>query len=189
MLFYLFPLTFALNHQNMTNQITDSQILKELKLRLSKLLEEEKTALKEKEIRDVSIQRTKIGIEAFTELDTPELPISEKLNSEETHIEFHYPKDKTWQEKIKAFMKYKNKVVTITQIVDGVKEYEPDYTTEKLQAAISNIVSTMVKNTLVATYKPKEIKMKGYFYGHPLWFEEGELKSEYAPDLKKKLSW
>ncbi|NNV55004.1 hypothetical protein [Limnovirga soli] len=173
----------------MSDQISDSQILKELKLRLAKLLEEEKNALIEKEIRDISIQKIKIGIEAFTQLGAPDLSIIKNQNSAESITSFSYPKDKTWQDKIKAFMKYKNTVVTISQIVDGIKEYEPAYTTEKLHAAISNIVSTMVKNNLITAYKPKEFKMKGYYYGHPLWFVDGELKNEHVPDWDKKLSW
>ncbi|MBS1744626.1 MAG: hypothetical protein JST21_00505 [Bacteroidetes bacterium] len=172
----------------MSNQLSDGQILKELKSRLSKLLEEEKAALKEKEIRDASIQKTKIAIEAFSNADTIEILETPQLQQAKEEIEFVYPKDKTWQERIKAYMKFRDKVLTIAQIVEGVKEYETEYTEDKLHAAISNIVSTMVKNHLVRTYKPA-IRMKGYYYGNPLWFENDELKEEYKPDLKEKLMW
>jgi len=172
----------------MTNNLTDTQILKELNLRLSKLLEEEKVATKEKEIRDVSIQKTKMAIEAFSNSVTPEEVIPEKLGTTTIETEFEYPKDKTWQDKIKAFMKFKNKGVTVAQIVEGLKPYEPEYSQEKLYGAISNIVSTMVKKDIVKIYKPP-VKMKGYFYGNPLWFEGEDLKQEYVPDFKEKLLW
>ena len=163
-------------------------ILKELKERLSKLLIEERKAIKEKEIRDVSINKTKIAIEAFS--DEGELGVINEgfIAGENMNNIFEYPKDKTWQEKIKAFMKFKNKVVTISQIVEGMQPFETDYTSDRLHGAVSNMVSTMVKAGLIKTYKPKT-KMKGYFYGNPLWFDGEDLKQEYAPNLEQKLIW
>jgi|GEM_PF-5797674 len=173
----------------MVNEITDSLILKELKERLSKLLSEERKAIKEKEIRDISIQKTKIAIEAFTDASEIEI-VKEGFNRElnNNNDEFEYPKNKTWQEKIKAFLKYKNKVVTISEIVEGMLPHEPEYTSEKIHAAISNMVSTMLKKELLKVHKPKT-KMKGYYYGNPLWFEGEELKQEYEPNMEQKLIW
>lgn len=180
------------------SQITDEQILKEAKQRLSKLIEEARVAEVEKEKRDIAILKAKVVIDLFSETvdageDVKEIsfdtttptPTPIHFSTEET--KFTVPEG-TWQDKIKACLKFANKVLTIAKIVEMLKPFNSDMTEKQLTGVVSNTVNTMLKKETIKVFQPP-VKMKGYFYGNPLWFEGSDLREEYKPDLKKKLLW
>ena len=76
----------------------------------------------------------------------------------------------------------------ISNIVKEIKKYHPEYSEDRINGAINNTVSGMMKKGLLKVYTPP-IKMKGFFYANPLWFEGDKLKDEYVPDLNEKLKW
>jgi pyrroloquinoline quinone (PQQ) biosynthesis protein C len=167
-------------------EISNEAIYKQLKDNLSNLLVEEKQADTERIVRADKIEKIKVAVEAFAATLNKEL----FSNSKGTKLtdEFDYPKNKTWKERIIAYMKYYNKAVSISEIVAGLKSFETEYNADKLHAAISNQISTMVKKEYVQTYKPK--KMKGYYYASPSWFDnEGHLLEEHKPLENEKSLW
>jgi hypothetical protein len=174
--------------------ITDSQILKEATDRLAGLFEEEKEAEAQKIRRDLAIQKAKAVIELFSD-DSLETPVTLSINTDksidvdnsETKLIFVLPSG-TWQEKIKACLKFKNRALSIAQMVDLFKPFNMGYADKQLTAVLSNTVNTMLKKLLLKTYVAP-IKMKGYFYGNPLWFDGDVLKEEYKPDLRENLLW
>ncbi|HEV3413126.1 MAG TPA: hypothetical protein VG101_11635 [Puia sp.] len=181
---------------------TIQQIVKEATNRLNILLEEAKQAEIAKEKRDTEIIKARAVLDLFANESNgstsehipqvaaiqipPPLPIYDlptmNLRS------FTYDPSNTWEDRVKGYFKFKNKVLTITQIVDEFKEYEPDYSYDKLKGAVTNIVAMMHKKGLLKVYDPG-FKMRGFYYGNPLWFVGDELKEEHKPDLKEKLLW
>ena len=165
--------------------ITDEIILKELKGKLSKLLDEEKEAELAKISRENIISKTKLAIDAFSKIDTKNL-------TKITHTAdgLNYPKDGTWHERIIAYMKYYNKAITVNELVTGLKPYETGYEENKLYGAVSNMMTGLVKKGDVKKYKPPGKPMKGVYYASPLWFnEKDELAEQYKPEPKKISLW
>lgn len=103
-------------------------------------------------------------------------------------LEFVYPKDETWEERVKSYMKFKNKAIKTAQIINEFKQYESGYTEDKLKGAINNCIQSMLKKRLLRVYEP-EIKTKGYYFANPLWFEGESLKEEHKPDLIEITTW
>ena len=174
-----------------TNVIAN--LLDESKAELSRLLEEETKANKEKETRDISILRTKSVIDFLNiKLNGEKVVVSTSETLQQDNLvsskAFSYALDITWVEKIKAFLKFHNKVATIAEMVDAFVEFEKPVDSKKIFSALSNVVSTMTKKNLLKIHKPP-IKMKGYYYGNPTWYLSDELKEEYKPNLEKKLMW
>jgi hypothetical protein len=167
--------------------LTDEIILKELQSRLSKLKQEEKQAELDSNSRKILIEKTKLAIEAFNE--KPEIVNSKNIiiNSNSS---INYPNDGTWHERIIAYMKYYNKALTISELTEGMMEYEPDYTKDKLHGALSNMMTSLVKRGDSMKYVPTGEKMKGNYYSSPLWYDDkGELKEEHRPSKVKKSLW
>jgi len=179
---------------------TIEQIIKKANERLLQLLEEAKAADIAKEKRELEILKIQSVIELFTpEIDetlVEETTIPPFVNDSTLPLaniapvvnQFKYSNLDTWEERIKAFFKFKNRVLTISQIVEAFELYEPSYTKEKLKGAVTNAVAMMHKNELLRVYKPG-FKMRGFYYGNPLWFEGETLKEEHKPDLREKLLW
>jgi hypothetical protein len=185
---------------------TVQQIVKEATNRLTALLEDARQAEIAKEKRDIEISKTRLIIdfldpegralieEKITNGTTvngiqlpPALPIFQ--NPEMPQLpEFNYDKSITWEERIKAYFKFKNRVLTIGEIVEAFKHFEPNYNEKKLKGAVTNSVAGMHKDKLLKVYNPG-FKMRGYYYGNPVWFEGDQLREEYKPDLKEKLLW
>ena len=174
------------------NAINDATIVKEATARLSRLLEEEKRAEKEKVVRDIEITKAKAVIELFSvKSDMPAYQTEVINDAKFEHFfpkdKFEYPASETWMEKIKAFLKFTNRVSTIADMIEVFRPFE-NREDSKLLNVISNTVNTMLKKGLLKVYKPP-VKMKGYYYGNPLWFDGEILKDEYLPNIKEKLSW
>ena len=114
----------------------------------------------------------------------PPLPVFENppINA------FVYDMSETWEERIKSYFKYRSVVLTISDIVDGLKPYHPDYSLDKLKGAVTNSVAMMHKKGILKVYDPG-YKMRGFYYGNPLWFQGEQLKDEYKPNPKEKLLW
>jgi hypothetical protein len=180
---------------------TIQHIVKEATNRLTTLLEEAKQAEIAKEKRDMEIIKARAVIDLFAnetngstgehtqELNIPllsPLPIFETPSINVSS--FIYDSGDTWEDRVKGYFKFKNKVLTITQIVEAFKEYEPAYSYDKLKGAVTNSVSMMHKKGLLKVYDPG-FKMRGFYYGNPLWFVGDQLKDEHKPDLKEKLLW
>ena len=169
------------------DSLTDEVILKELQARLSKLQLEEKQAQIEAYNREILIEKTKLAIGAFNQ--KPELTNAKNAIISNNGA-INYPINGTWHERMIAYMKFYNKALTISELTDGMKEYEPDYTKEKLHGAISNMMTSLVERGEAVKYVPIGEKMKGTYYASPLWFDEkGELKDEHKPSKVKKSLW
>ena len=165
--------------------ITDEVILKELKNKLSKLLEEEKEAEYTKINRENLISKTKLAIEAFSKSDAKSVNIVNEIKNG-----FDYPKKGTWHERIIAFMKHYNKAITVSELVKGLKPYESEYEESKLHGAVSNMMTGLIKKGDVKKYKPKGKTMKGVYYTSPQWFnDKDELIEQYKPETKKISLW
>lgn len=178
------------------SSINDELIVREAQSKLDKLLLESDKAEKEKEIRDLEITKAKAVIDLFSKpkpsfsFNTEHFNMSSgNGNSDIAGIyAWAYDPKATWADRIKSYIKHKNKVITIADMVEAFKIHVKDKSEDKLLGAISNNVSTMVKKELLKIYKPP-IKMKGFYYGNPLWFNGEELKEEYLPNVKAKLLW
>jgi len=177
---------------------TIQQIIKEAKERLRLLLEEEAQADIARQKREKEIIKAKTVIDLFTsDLEsqseiTPSISSSTSLSSIPVHAledpRFMYNISETWEERVKAYFKFRNRVLTIAEIVEAFRPYHKDYSEEKLKGAVTNAVAMMNKKKLLKVYDPG-FKMRGFYYGNPLWFENGQLKEEYKPDFKEKLLW
>ena len=154
--------------------LSEIEIAKNLRASLKKLEEEEKAAQIEKVKRDAQIERLKLALNAYS-------PILAEIGEELE--EFTYPSDKTWKDKIVAYMKFKNKALTASQIQKGIEKYEPKYNQEKLRSAIAGELSKIAKAGIITQYKPKDGKMKGFYYASPTWFDkEGNLLEAHSPE-------
>ena len=184
--------------------MNEKQILEEATQALARLLQEEKIAEAQKARRDLDIRKAKAVIDLFTTPEdiaaavqaTNELLFAEKpttpSNVPEPPLpptEFVYAAKATWQERIKAYFKFKNRVLSIGQIWEEFIKHEPGKDKDSLKGVISNTVAVMVKKGLLKSYDPPEVKTRGYYYGNPLWFDDNTLKDEYKPNLKEQLLW
>ena|SRR5579872_2668782 len=182
---------------------TKRQILAEAEAKLISLQREEQRALIEQERRDRDIKNAKAVIE-FLSADIGEgersaapsieniiVPLEPTLTIIEgaNQSTFIYPNG-TWQDRIKAYLKFRNHVLTIENMASEFRKHHSleEYSNDSLKAVISNTVSVMVKNQLLKSYKPAW-KMRGLYYGNPLWFDGEQLKENHQPDLKTKLLW
>lgn len=169
------------------DNITDDLILQGLENELSKLLAEGKEDELRRINRESRISKLKLAIDAFKKVDVKEI---DENTSEESNNKINYPSKGTWHERIIAYMKFYNKAITVSELVDGIKSYEPDYTKDKLHGAISNMMTGLVKKGDAIKYKPKDKKMKGVYYASPLWFDDkNELMDDHKPDTKKLSLW
>lgn len=174
--------------------ISDNQILKQLKSKLATLLEEDRKAAVEKEKRDLLIKKTTVAIEVFSESEDNTYiidlskEVNDKGNIDKELNSFDYSKGKTWKDKIKNYMIYTGKAVTISELVGEFKKHEPNYTEPQINGAMNNAVQAMFRKGVLKVYTPP-VKMKGYYYANPLWFDGEALKEEHIPDFKKKLVW
>ena len=178
---------------------TIQHIVKEATNRLTNLLEEAKEAEIAKEKRDKEILKARAVIDLFfneaeenpeAAVLIPSIQLIPPLPYYPSPVmtEFNYDKSDTWEERVKSFFKYKNRVLIISQIVDAFKPYHPDYSEDKLRGAVTNTVATMHKKGFLKVYDPG-FKMRGFYYGNPLWFDGDTLREEHKPDLKEKLLW
>jgi hypothetical protein len=181
------------------SNVTDEVILKDAITKLSKLLEEEKVAAIEKDRRDASIQKARVVIELYSNGKSFEDLSSNHENAlEKTNIlqvikpdisPFIYPLAKTWAVKIIAIIKNENRVLSVNEIIEVVEQHEKNYTTKQLLGLISNTINTnLVKKGDLKIYKPL-IKIKGFYYGNPSWWDGEELRKEYYPKPKDKKLW
>jgi len=176
--------------------INDDIIVREATERLKRLLDEDAVAVREAEIRGLEIAKAKAVIELFSKPVKIDFSVTSSVNKEftvpvitakEQPTVFDFSNEKTWIDRIKAFLKFKNKVSTISDMFNAFKGFEKK-SDDQILGAITNTVSTMSKRGLLKVYKPP-IKMKGYFYGNPLWFEGEILKDEHLPNLREKTLW
>jgi len=186
------------------SDLNEKQILKQLKEKLTTLLEQESKAEIERERRTTLIQKARLAIDLFSDSTTGTEDVFDmninfskfNLNSagsvqRETEINlngFDYTKGKTWKDKIKNYLTYTNKPATISELVNEFKKHEPNYTQERINGAMNNGIHAMLKKGTLKIYTPP-VKMKGYYYANPTWFDGEVLKEEHIPDFKKKLVW
>ena len=167
------------------DNISDEIIIKELRKRLSLLLEEDKEADKRKLIREELINKTKLAIAAFDKVNSNNS--MEKVDTSPVEG-FNYPRRGTWHERIIAYMKYYNKALTISDVVEGIKPFEPKYNDDKLRGSISNMMSSLVKKSEVKKFRGDS--GTALFYASPKWFDEkGELKTEHDAVIKEEPIW
>lgn len=170
-------------------------ILADFKKEYSVLQEEAIQADIKKKARDQRMYMLKNAIEAIEgllypkmkeeEVEEQNVAITENVVGSEA---FHYPADKTWEERIKAYMKYKNVPLKISHLLEEFKKYEPDYSISQLKGALNNTIQSMNKKEALKIYNPPR-KEKGFYYGNPLWFEGDKLKEEHIPNTNKKSIW
>lgn len=167
--------------------IDNKEIIEAIKKQYDALLVEDRIADEAKLIRHTRIKALKDALDGLN-------VVPSSVNKENTStskvgtVHFDYPAAKGWEERIKAYMKFKNQAVKISEMVATFKTYHPDYTPAKLKAALNNTVQTMLKKDVLQVYEPEK-KQKGFFYANPLWFEGKDLKEEHMPNLKKNLEW
>lgn len=177
---------------------TEIKILEQANQRLMELLEESRIADIEREKRDKEIMKVRAVIEFIGGSDTGTIVTTVNTEKNETNTPkdnaenevttFVYRENETWRERIKALFKFKNVALTIGQIVEEFEKHELRMGEKKLKGIVSNMVMNMVKDKLLKVYDPG-VKMRGYYYANPSWFEGEELRSEHKPDLNKKLLW
>lgn len=166
--------------------IGNEDIIEAIKKQYQTLLDEDKRADEDKIIR---LARIKALRDALDGLSVMPSSVNKEDNVSKVDTEkFEYPKAKGWEERIKAYMKFKNQAVKISEMMEIFKPYHPDYTITQLKAALNNAVQTMLKKHVLRIYEP-EIKQKGYYYANPMWFEGNDLKEEHIPNLNKNLAW
>ena len=167
--------------------IDNKEIIEAIKKQYEALLIEDRKADEDRVIRHTRIKALKDALDGFSVLTTS--VNKESIPTPKVGLShFDYPAGKGWEERIKAYMKFTNKAVKISEMVDTFIKYHSDYTTAKLKAALNNAVQTMIKKGVLQVYEPK-LKQKGFFYANPMWFEGKELKEEYIPILNKNLEW
>lgn len=132
------------------------------------------------------IESIKTTIDAITNPDKNPMP-DDRGSETKPVFEFSYPPGSSWREKIIAFLKYKNKAVTTTDICNAIGNIEPKYSHRQLLNHVSGNMSLMVKDGIIKAYKPT--KMKGSFYANPAWFAGDSLKEEHKPDMKAQVIW
>lgn len=177
------------------------KVLVDLKKQYSVLEEQEKDAEEKRLKRGQKMLMLKTAITGIEGLlnpvqDSEQTTVREALYAtqeinNETKIKvksFIYPADKTWEERIKAYMKYKNVPLKISDMYNAFKDYEPDYTTAKLKGALNNTVQTMHKKDKLKIYYPPR-KEKGFYYGNPSWFAGEDLQEEHIPNHIIKPTW
>ena len=180
------------------NSADKLRVFQEAKKELERLHEEDKKAFIQQQKRTQEINEANAVIAFLSKglelIESPEQPVQTnpiETNREEIR-EFNYPPDGTWQDKIKAVVKYMGKVIKISDMVDIMALEEnkigSKHTTEQISGVISNNTSKMAKAGILGVYKSPN-KEKGYYYGSPLWWEGKELKDEYLPETKIKSLW
>ena len=170
-------------------------ILVDFKKEYSVLQEEAIKAEIKKKARDQRMYLLKNAIEAIEGLSNPKVKeeeveeqnvvITESINDSEA---FHYPADKTWEERIKAYLKYKNVPLKVSHLMEEFTKHEPGYSITQLKGALNNTIQSMNKKDALKIYTPPR-KEKGFYYGNPLWFEGEKLKEEHIPNTNKKSIW
>lgn len=170
-------------------------VLADLKKQYLVLQEEAREADEKRKGRDQKMYMLKNAIDGLEGLLNPK-DNGEKVDvqnaiiteSRENNATFHYPADKTWEERIKTYMKYKNVPLKISHLLEEFKKYEPDYSISQLKGALNNTIQSMNKKDALKIYNPPR-KEKGFYYGNPLWFEGDKLKEEHIPNTNKKSTW
>lgn len=155
--------------------------------KLNQLIDDFHRIAEEQKSREVAISSIKNTMQV---LQNPTAVILKTENGKETIEEktFYYPKDTTWKEKIIQYIKFKNKAVTTSNIVDAVLKVEPLLLEKQVMNLISGNMSVLVKEGHIKPYKPK--KMKGFYYANPLWFDEnGELLEAHKPNMVEVSFW
>lgn len=165
-------------------ELNDKEIAASLRTKLMGLLKEEKEEEAKRKVRIEAIKRTKLALEAYSEDG-----IEEELQEMAAEADYNYPKG-SWKDKIVSYLSYKNRVSTPAEIQRGIEKYEQGYTPERLRAALAGELSKMVKRDELKQFKPNGMKMKGFYYGSPQWFDEnGQLKDEHLPIKRKADLW
>jgi translation elongation factor EF-Ts len=174
------------------------RIYQEAKKELDRLQEEERQASIEQQKRNQEINAAYAVITFLSKsLELPEVGerisksnLNEDLKQELK--EFNYPYDGTWQDKIKAVIKYVGKVIKISEMADIMTIEENKlgsvYTSQQISGVISNNTSKMAKAGMLGVYKSPK-KEKGYYYGSPFWWDSNDLREEYLPEPKIKSLW
>lgn len=149
----------------MDSTFNEVQILTRARLMLSSLLEAKEKADKESAIRDNEIAKAKAVIDLFSGA-TEVKQNREQLQKDTEYlpsigIAFSYGGAKTWKDKIKAFLKFKNKVCTVAEMYEAFLPLEKGRTEQNLLSALSSSAAVMLKKHMLKVYTPK-IKMKGF---------------------------
>jgi hypothetical protein len=171
----------------MTNEELNNtkQAIQALKDVLLAKIEEFQRISEEQKNREMVINSIKTTIEAISHSD--KTPSSNKGSVAMPVSAFYYPLGSSWKEKIIAFLKFKNKAVTTTEICKAISDIEPKYSQRQLLNHVSGNMSLMVKDGFIRVYKPT--KMKGSYYANPAWFEGENLKEQHKPDMKAQVIW
>lgn len=174
------------------------RVYEEAKKELDRLHEEDRIASIEQQKRTQAINEAYAVITFLSKsLETPDgagpfMRSTPEEDFKNNLKEINYPIDGTWQDKIKAVIKYVGKVLKISDMVDIMSEEEKkgstEYTTDQILGVVSNNTSKMAKAGMLGVYKSPK-KEKGYYYGNPVWWDGKELKEEYLPESKIKSSW
>lgn len=162
-------------------------VLGVLKSKLNETVAEYERVEQEQKNREKIITSLKTSIQVLLNPETVNLNEREGLPVFEPNG-FRYPEGTSWRDRIIAFMKFKQRLVTTNEIVDGIATVETGLNKKQILNMVSGNLSTLVKDEIVKTYKPK--KMKGQYYGSPLWFEDnGEVVEKYKPEEKQVSVW
>lgn len=174
------------------------RLLENARKELILLEEQEKEAVIAKAKRDTKIKQAKSVIEFLSEedvmdknesvsqdvptYDPKELPVTMDSN-------FVYPIKGTWEDRIKAILKFSNRVLAISEMFEAFKPFETKLNDKQLLAIVSNTVTTMANTKgLLKKYDPP-FKMRGFYYGNPIWWEGDVLKKEHEPKPKEAKLW
>lgn len=174
------------------------RLYEEAKKDLARLHEEDRAASIAQQARTQAINEAYAVVTYLSKsLETPDGADSFMRSTAEEDFkddirEVNYPIDGTWQEKIKAVIKYVGKVLKIADMVEIMlveeNKVEDGYTDEQILGVVSNNTSKMAKAGMLGVYKSPK-KEKGYYYGNPMWWDGKELKEEYLPEPKIKALW
>lgn len=100
---------------------------------------------------------------------------------------FNYDTEISWRDKVIAYLKFKNRAVTNSEIVSAILKVEPNMTETHITNMVSGSMSNLVRDGFVEAYKP--FKMKGSYYINPRWKVDGTLLDEHKPLMKEPTIW
>lgn len=167
----------------------DIEMVRAILKRMKDLIDEERADIERAAKRKSAMEKTKLALDAFSDL-----PEFNDIKDEVEKGIFEYNTYKTWGAKLVAFFKYKNKVLTPNQVFKEFRKYETKerYTDQQLRNAVATEVNKLLGKGELKKWKPKDAKMKGYYYGSPLWFNENkpeELLDNYKPVMESTSLW
>ena len=171
-------------------QINDNTIIESLKERLQNEEENYERLKDQFEKSSFIINSIRSTIMALTgeNFSTINQAIANSASENVKAGVFSYNGVSSWKEKVLAYIKFRNKAVLTSEVVDTISDLEPGYTKKQIGNLISGTISVLISDGLLKKYKP--IKMKGAYYANPKWFDGKDgLFDEYLPENIPKPLW